>query len=70
MYVCLHSLFRSPLHDHRSGLRSIKHSISGQTLLDWLMDEKFVESRKEGVALCTHLMATGLIKHGKIIIII
>uniref|UniRef100_A0A1X7VB84 Uncharacterized protein n=1 Tax=Amphimedon queenslandica TaxID=400682 RepID=A0A1X7VB84_AMPQE len=63
VYVCLHSLHRSPLRDHRSGLRSIKQSISGQTLVDWLMDEKFVESRKEGVALCTHLMATGLIKH-------
>lgn len=67
VYTCLHSTFNSPLKDHKPGLKTIKHSISGQRLVDWLVDEKLVESRKEGVAFGAHLMATGLMKHGEYI---
>ena len=47
-------------------MRLIKSSISGQRLVDWLLEEKLVDSRKEGVAFGAHLMATGLLKHGNI----
>jgi phosphatidylinositol-3,4,5-trisphosphate-dependent Rac exchanger protein 1 len=63
VYSCLNSLYKSPLHDHKSGLRSIRLSISGTRLVDWLLKERLVETRKEGVAFGVHLMATGLLKH-------
>ena len=50
--------------EHRAGLRHIRSAISGQRLIDWLLDEHDITSRDEGLILGSHLMAIGLLKHG------
>ena len=41
-----------------------KCNISARKLLDWLMEEKDIERREEGVQLGQDLFATNVIRHG------
>lgn len=41
-----------------------KCNISARKLLDWLLEEKDIESREEGVQLGQDLFATNVIRHG------
>lgn len=45
-------------------MRTLPSSIHGQRLVDWLVKEKYVQKRDEGVAFGAHLMAIRMLKHG------
>lgn len=43
-----------------------KHSFPGCHLIDWLLHNGEVQSRRQGVELCHALLEQGIIQHGKI----
>lgn len=43
-----------------------RRSIPGCKLIDWLLQNGEVESRRQGVELCRALLEQGIIQHGKI----
>lgn len=70
VYLCLHSLFDPLIRDQRSGLRLMKSCVSGSKLVDWLVEEGFVQGRDEAVEFCSLLMTVGILKHGQLFIIL
>ncbi|KAL5483897.1 hypothetical protein EMCRGX_G020316 [Ephydatia muelleri] len=58
LYARLHGQFNSLIRQEQN-----KCNISARKLLDWLLEEKDIESREEGVQLGQDLFATNVIRH-------
>ena len=51
--------------DHRVGLRMVACVVMSQRLIDWLLSEKDIKRRGDGVTLGEQLFAKGMIRHSE-----
>jgi hypothetical protein len=63
VYVRLHGQFPSPLKDHTHLLKTFSFSITGNKLIDWLIQNGDVCKREEALSLGQGLIANGFLHH-------
>ena len=58
-----HSLYR----DHKGSVigGALRNVLNAQKLIEWLLEEKDIVSRDEGVALGRQFVALGVLRHGQ-----
>ncbi|CAI8056724.1 Phosphatidylinositol 3,4,5-trisphosphate-dependent Rac exchanger 2 protein [Geodia barretti] len=67
MYCRLHGLFDPIIRDHKGSVigGALRNVLNAQKLIEWLLEEKDIVSRDEGVALGRQFVALGVLRHGQ-----
>lgn len=65
MYCRLHGLFDPIIRDHKGSVigGALRNVLNAQKLIEWLLEEKDIVSRDEGVALGRQFVALGVLRH-------